>query len=289
MQKFFNDKPPYVYSYTMREAIYNNPPALCKYSYYPHIVFLSSYELEEYIKISKQLLKFLDSFTGKFKDCQEVEMLLLKRKRIIHKAENKKEVFKQIIAAEFKKRKNLKYTLVYVPEGLETDYSNLDEYNENEEELHLINEYTKIVSATDKSIMVKQYTSNSKDRDNILKDFANGKVHVMTSMKCLDEGVDIPRAELAIFCASTGNPRQFIQRRGRVLRLHKDKVHAVIHDLIVVPLINNESDTFEMERHLVERELERVVDFSSLSMNKMDTYEILEEILEYYKLNLSDF
>ena len=178
---------------------------------------------------------------------------------------------------------------MYVPEGLETDYSNLDEYNENEEELHLINEYTKIVSATDKSIMVKQYTSNSKDRDNILKDFANCKVHVMTSMKCLDEGVDIPRAELAIFCASTGNPRQFIQRRGRVLRLHKDKVHAVIHDLIVVPLINNESDTFEMERHLVERELERVVDFSSLSMNKMDTYEILEEILEYYKLNLSDF
>jgi superfamily II DNA or RNA helicase len=288
MQKFFNDKPPYVYSYTMREAIYNNPPALCKYSYYPHIVFLSSYELEEYIKISKQLLKFLDSFTGKFKDCQEVEMLLLKRKRIIHKAENKKEVFKQIIAAEFKKRKNLKYTLVYVPEGLETDYSNLDEYNENEEELHLINEYTKIVSATDKSIMVKQYTSNSKDRDNILKDFANGKVHVMTSMKCLDEGVDIPRAELAIFCASTGNPRQFIQRRGRVLRLHKDKVHAVIHDLIVVPLINNESDTFEMERHLVERELERVVDFSSLSMNKMDTYEILEEIKQIHMTRKDD-
>ena len=88
--------------------------------------------------------------------------------------------------------------------------------------------------------MVKQYTSNSKNREDILKSYEEGKVHVLTSMKCLDEGVDVPRSELAIFCSSTGNPRQFIQRRGRVLRLHKDKVHAVIHDLVVVPEISVE-------------------------------------------------
>jgi len=289
IQDFFHDRPPYIFSYPMREAIYGNPPALCKYTYFPHVVTLSENELNEYIKISKQLLKFHDSKTGKFKDCQELEMLLLKRKRIIHKAENKKVIFRSIINEEFKKQQRLRYTLIYVPEGLEPDYSTIDEYFEDEDELHLIDEYTKIVSNTDSSIMVMQYTSKSQSREKILQDFANGKVHVLTSMKCLDEGVDIPRSEFAIFCASTGNPRQFIQRRGRVLRIHKDKVHAVIHDLIVVPVISNDSKYYEMERSLVRNELKRVVDFSDLSMNKIDTYEILKETLEFYNLNLYDF
>jgi superfamily II DNA or RNA helicase len=151
----------------------------------------------------------------------------------------------------------------------------------------LINEYTKAVSHTDDSVMVKQFTSNSTNREEILKNFEESKIHVLTSMKCLDEGVDVPRSELAIFCASTGNPRQFIQRRGRVLRLHKDKIHATIHDLVVVPEIADES-TFEMEKGLVKKELERVVDFANLAMNKTETYETLKNILDYYNLNLND-
>jgi superfamily II DNA or RNA helicase len=106
-------------------------------------------------------------------------------------------------------------------------------------------------------------------------------------MKCLDEGVDVPRSELAIFCASTGNPRQFIQRRGRVLRVHKDKSHATIHDLVVVPEVSDES-TFEMEKGLVKKELERVVDFSNLALNKTYTYNTLKNILQYYNLDIND-
>jgi superfamily II DNA or RNA helicase len=119
-------------------------------------------------------------------------------------------------------------------------------------------------------------------------DFEQRKTHVLTSMKCLDEGVDVPRSELAIFCASTGNPRQFIQRRGRVLRLHKDKIHATIHDLVVVPEVSNNESTFEMEKSLVKKELERVVDFANLAMNKTETYNSLKEVLDHYDLNLND-
>jgi superfamily II DNA or RNA helicase len=287
IENFFNDRPPYIYSYTMRQAL--DIGWLCKYTYYPHIVYLDDSELIEYIKISKQLLMYLNPLTNTYMDNPIVEMLLLARKRIIHKARNKKGVFKSILASEFWQRENLKYSLIYVPEGTDPDYSAIDEYEEDAEDNSLINEYTKLVSETDDSIMVKQYTSKSKDRNEVIKDFEAGKVHVLTSMKCLDEGVDVPRSELAIFCASTGNPRQFIQRRGRVLRLHKDKTHAVIHDLVVVPRINPEDDNFAMEKNLIKKELERVVDFSELSMNKMDTYEELEELLDYYNLNLNDF
>jgi len=136
--------------------------------------------------------------------------------------------------------------------------------------------------------MVKQFTANSGNRDEILKDFEKGKIHVLTSMKCLDEGVDVPRSELAIFCASTGNPRQFIQRRGRVLRLHNDKIHATIHDLVVIPDADANEGSFEMERSMVRKELERVVDFANLSMNKTETYDVFKSILEIYNLNLND-
>ncbi|MES2478296.1 MAG: DEAD/DEAH box helicase family protein [Bacteroidota bacterium] len=287
IQEFFNDKPPYIVSYSMEEAL--NIGWLCKYTYYPHIVKLTDLEMGKYKELSLQLLKMglFDKETGAFRSSPEIEKKLLERKRIIHKAANKLEAFKGILKSEFDKRKNLKYTLVYVPEGIETNFDENDFGIETEDENRLIDEYTKAVSNTDDSIMVKQFTSNSTNREEMLKNFEENKIHVLTSMKCLDEGVDVPRSELAIFCASTGNPRQFIQRRGRVLRLHKDKIHATIHDLVVVPEIADES-TYEMEKGLVRKELERVVDFANLAMNKTATYETLKDILDYYDLNLND-
>lgn len=287
IQKFFNDEPPYIVSYSMEEAL--KIGWLCNYTYYPHIVKLTDQEMERYKVLSLQLLRLglFDKETGTFRSTPEIEKKLLERKRIIHKAANKLESFKRILKREFGIRKNLKYTLVYVPEGKESSFEHLDYSIETDDENKLINEYTKAVRQTDDSVMVKQFTSKSLNRDQILQDYENGKIHVLSSMKCLDEGVDVPRSELAIFCASTGNPRQFIQRRGRVLRLHKDKIHATIHDLIIVPEVSD-TTTFDMEKGLIKKELERVVDFANLAMNKIDTYDTLKKILDYYNLNLND-
>ena len=288
IQEFFNDAPPYIVSYSMEKAL--NMGWLCKYTYYPHVVELTDQEMEKYRDISLQLLRMglFDNETGKFRSTPEIEKKLLERKRIIHKAANKLFAFKDILRVEFNERKNLKYTLIYVPEGTEANYEEIDCSVETDDENRLINDYTRAVSSTDDSVMVKQFTANSENREEILKNYEEGKIHVLTSMKCLDEGVDVPRSEFAIFCASTGNPRQFIQRRGRVLRLHKDKIHATIHDLVVVPTVNANENAFEMEKGLVMKELERVVDFANLAMNKTDTYETLRGILDYYNLNLND-
>ncbi len=285
IQEFFNDKPPFIFEYSMQKAIEKG--VLCKYEYFPHIVFLNNIELNEYSKISKTLAKFFDNNTGTYKKDPIVETLLLKRKRIIHKATGKEEIFNNIITKEFNKRGNLNYTLVYVPEGIEPDYSEIEVDRENEEEEKLIDNYTRIVSSINSSIIVNQFTGNTKNRNEILSGFSNGKINVLTSMKCLDEGVDIPRTELAFFCSSTGNPRQFIQRRGRILRTHKDKRNAVIHDLIVVPkLFNNSDTTFDMEKNLVTKELERVVNFAFLAMNKYDAFETLKKVTKHYNISL---
>mgnify|MGYP005852345125 CR=1 FL=1 len=285
IEEFFKDTPPFVFNYSMKQAMEKG--WLSQYKYYPHIVKLTDIELEEYKKKSKQLARYFDNKTKRYKECPEVKRLLLDRKRIIHKAENKLIVFKKILNKQFSKKGSLKFTLVYVPEGVEPNYENIDEHVEDAEDIALIDEYTRAVSRTDSAIMVKQYTSKTDNREKVINNFQEGSIDVLTSMKCLDEGVDVPRSELAIFCSSTGNPRQFVQRRGRVLRIHEDKTFAIIHDLVVAPEINDET-TYEMEKSIINKELERVVDFSRLSMNKPDTYISLKPILSYYNISLND-
>ncbi len=285
MEEFFNDSEPYTYSFSMEKAITEG--ILCKYYYHPHIVQLTSDELKEYMEITKKLSKFFDSKSGSFEITDVVQMLLLKRKRIIHKAVNKLAATRKILQDRFNKEGHLKYTFVYVPEGSTPDLEEDDQADD--ETINIINQYTREIGRIDDSIRVNQFVSGMANRNEVLDQFKDGRIDVIASMKCLDEGVDIPRAEHAIFCSSTGNPRQFIQRRGRILRKHADKDIAVIHDLIIIPnLIDSDanSDTFRAERSLVEKELERVMYFASLSINPFETESVFEEVCQHYDLNI---
>lgn len=288
---FFGCHDGYTFEYDMQEAINNG--FLCRYRYYPHLVKLNDSEMAEYMRISLQLAKFFNADNENFPKSDDILMrLLLKRKRIIHKAKNKEAIFREIIHNRYTEKGNLKYTLVYVPEGAKPDDNTsdmfdtaetvaTDDYSEN-----LIDVYTQIVQDVSKTTTVKKFTSVVKGRNEILDKYAKGEIEVLTSMKCLDEGVDVPRSEMAIFCASTGNSRQFIQRRGRILRKHPDKHLAIIHDLVVAPEINSSMENYNMERSLLRGELNRVRDFAVLSENADFAYTELEEVLSYYNLPL---
>lgn len=291
IMRFFGCENDYTYQYSMAEAIEDK--FLCRYRYYPHIVRLTPAEMEEYLEISRKLTKYYmfnrDSFRPK--DDSILTALLLKRKRIIHKAANKLAMFQKILKLRLEDRGNIRYTLVYVPEGNKPDedadmYDSSDTMSDDKESAHLIDVYTKIVRDMSPTTTVKQFTSSSTERDAMLKDFAEGKLDVLTSMKCLDEGIDVPRSELAIFCASTGNPRQFIQRRGRILRMHPDKHMAEIHDLVVAPEVCESEESYKMERNMLANELKRVYNFASLSENFDDTIRELENTLDYYNISI---
>ena len=107
-------------------------------------------------------------------------------------------------------------------------------------------------------------------------------------MKCLDEGVDIKRAEIAIFCSSTGNPRQFIQRRGRILRTHPDKKFATIYDMVVVPNIDDlySGDNLQMERSILQGELRRVHEFAGLALNHYQALKVLEDVANKFDIDI---
>lgn len=291
IKRYFNIKDGYTYEYSMGEAIQNG--VLCHYEYFPHVVHLNEEEMVEYYALSKKIAKFYDPYTDTFKDSPALTALLIKRKRIIHKAYGKINEFTRIVNDMFEEKGSLKYTMVYSPEGVCPDEvlytTELEDRDTlDDEELPMIDIYTKIVSEVEPHVTVEQFTSKEGNRGEILENFTNGSTHVLVAMKCLDEGVDVPRAENAIFCASTGNPRQFIQRRGRILRMHPEKRRAYIHDLVVAPYVDTEFETYRMERSLIKNELRRVRDFALLADNPEYAENTLQEILEYYDLNFKD-
>ena len=279
IEGFFNDSFPYCYSFSMERAIKEGK--LCSYCYYPVIVHLNEDEEEEYQKLTRALLYHYDSKLGKLKESQEVTNLLMKRKRIIHKAQDKYRAFNNILDLLIEQGKS-QYIFVYAPEG--KDY-------EDENESAIIDKLQRITVSRYPSLNINTIIGEdtAEMRSAKIQAFSEGKMNMLFAMKCLDEGVDVPRAEIGIFTSSTGNPRQFIQRRGRILRTHDDKQKAIVYDMIVVPNFraNRMDSAFDMERNQVRSELARVAHFASLALNYYEAENALTEVLSYYKFSLS--
>lgn len=295
---FSTSKEEYTFEYNMKTAIDNK--VLCRYYYYPKIVSLEQNEQDEYLKISKELSKYIDPETGRYRESDYVNNLLIKRKNIIHKASRK--VYELISIVSEIGKENFKNAFIYVPEGIEVDYTEDDGFQigievDNDK---LIDQYLSVLFSN-YGLRMAKFTGETKNRDQILEQFKTEKLDALLAMKCLDEGVDIPQTKYAIFCSSTGNPRQYVQRRGRVLRNFKGKDFAIIYDLIVKPTIDytdNNDKVSKIEKNIFLSELKRLVNFSVLSENKdsclkslenicydigIDIYELANKELENYK------
>ncbi|WP_181308771.1 DEAD/DEAH box helicase family protein [Rufibacter sp. XAAS-G3-1] len=283
--EFFNSHPPeYTYVYNMQKAIEDE--ILCRYNYYPKFIELTSEELATYREITKKLTKYIDPATGKYRDNPIVNNLLIQRKNVVHKAAKKENCLTEIID-EIGVDK-FKYAFIYVPEGNEPQYAKIDTVEFNEEDNRIIDNYTEILHK-DYNLRLRKFLGETTDRDEILGQFSRGELDAILAMKCLDEGVDVPRTQYAIFCSSTGNPRQYIQRRGRVLRTHKDKKMAYIYDMVVKPPIDitqGESKEYKLEKNLLKSELNRLINFAALAENKMYILREIEDLAQSYDIDI---
>ncbi|WP_298754871.1 DEAD/DEAH box helicase family protein [uncultured Psychroserpens sp.] len=274
VESYFDSySPEYTYSYPMKKAIESG--FLCKYEYYPYLTHLSHNEISDYRDISKKLLRHFDFKKGVYKE--SAERLLIERKRIIHQASNKKVIFKEILQGILERENgNISHTLVYVPEGYEHDYSNKSDYITEIDDKRIITQYSKIISEL--GISTHQILGETPERQKILKKFEEGKIDILTAMKTLDEGVDVPATRNAVFCASTGNPRQFIQRRGRILRNFPGKKMAFVYDIVVAPSpefwegesVKTKQLLKKMEENIFRGELYRVANFLYACENRHD-------------------
>lgn len=276
IERLFRDSYPYCYSFSMEQAI--KADRLMHYLYFPRIVYLEGEEMEKYQMYTRMLLKYYDPTKKALKENTEVKNLLMQRKRILHKAHDKYRVFEGVID-ELVQKSLTSYCFVYAPEGFDI----------HDKQERILENLQKFVNDKYPQIKTNSLLGGDSRRKEKIMAFQDGHIDMLFAMKCLDEGVDVPRTEVGIFTSSTGNPRQFIQRRGRLLRKHKDKKFATIYDLIVVPNFNYNRDpsTFELERSLVKGEMTRVAYFASLASNYHEIADTLSEIADYYELELS--
>jgi len=270
LARFFG---PQLIEFGLKEAIERR--FLCQYYYYPVPVPLTEEEMEEYKQLSIQIARAYGR--GEADDdgpSDRLKGLLIKRARLVGMAANKLSHLASLLLA----KRDSSYNIVYCGDASDGDERHVEKV------LRLIGGKV--------GMRANKFTSeeSAPTRQQLLSLFGQGEIQTLVAIRCLDEGVDIPRAETAFILASSTNRRQFIQRRGRVLRRAPGKETATIYDFIAIPNIDQLRSVggaaLNVERKLVERELGRVNEFAELALNRGDALRELRDIKK--RLHLMD-
>ncbi|GAX37916.1 DNA phosphorothioation system restriction enzyme [Nodularia sp. NIES-3585] len=245
--------------FNLKDAIAQG--ALVHYLYYPILVELTETESMAYLKLTKKIGRALlyrereNGAARNFEDNEDLKPLLMQRARLIGTAENKLTALRELMET----RRESTHTLFYCSDG--------SQETGQRSSLRQLKAVAKILGV-DLGYRVSTYTAHTslKERETLRRQFESGELQGLVAIRCLDEGVDIPAIQTAVILSSSGNPRQFIQRRGRVLRPHIGKERATIFDMIVLPP-DLDRETIEIERNLLKKELRRFVEFADLADN----------------------
>ena len=271
--------------YSLDRAI--DEDKLTKYKYHPIPVYLTEEELEKYEKksyeISKCLIKAQD---GKYKLNKRGEILAMERARIVAGASQKLESLREYMIPYVQDNNILVYCGATNVIDEKSDYSGTDE-----EDVRQIEAVTRILG-NELGMEVAKFTSdeNMEIRSTIKEQFQRrDRLQAIVAIKCLDEGVNIPGIRTAFILASTTNPKEYIQRRGRVLRKAENKSFAEIFDFVTLPRELDSVSGLTVEQaqrdlSLVKNELARIKEFGRLSMNSMEANELIWEMQEAYHI-----
>ena len=285
LRNYFGEK---CIEYDLERAI--KEKKLTPYYYHPVIVYLEDDEVEHYrdlsYKISRECHK---DKRGKLKVTEKGKMLLLQRARIVAGARSKLEKLKSLMI-DFK---NDSHILVYCGatkvQTFEFDQSEYDEDGERQ-----IVAVSKLLG-NELGMKVTHFTSSesAEERENIKRRFSIADPYqAIVAIKCLDEGVNIPSIKTAFILASTTNPKEYIQRRGRVLRLAPNKPHAVIYDFVTLVKsledVNPYSSDYNSERALAKRELARIIEFGRIALNSREADKLINDITFAYNITTDE-
>lgn len=271
--------------YDLKRAI--DEDKLTKYYYHPIIVSLSDDELEKYRELSAKISKACKfNEDGRAELSEAAKTLLIQRSRIVAGAIEKIAVLKELMKDYVNDNQILVYCGATRPYNPALDESESDD--EGERQIVMISK----MLGLELGMAVRHFTSNesAKEREEIKAQFAETNPYqALIAIKCLDEGVNIPSIKTAFILASSTNPKEYIQRRGRVLRKYPGKDYAVIYDFVTLPRPLNEVDAYEdnkSEISLARREIARMKEFGYISQNPQETDKLIKEITVAYGLDM---
>ncbi|MDS4069331.1 MAG: DEAD/DEAH box helicase family protein [Candidatus Competibacter sp.] len=265
-----------VYEYSLSQAIAEG--RLCPYRYYPVLVTLTDEETDAYAEITAKLARFLARKDAEKEMEPAVLRLLIKRARLLAGAVDKLEALDRLIGALPEPPRR---AIFYCGDGRTTDAITADEVRQIQAVARLLGEKH--------GLRVRNFTyrESSQEWEEILQDLSGGFLDGVVAIRCLDEGIDLPELRMGFLLASSTNPRQFVQRRGRLLRNAPGKARAVIHDFIVRPPDlggSLDDEAFNLERAFFQRELQRIVEFCQMAENGPEALHSLHELRLNYHL-----
>lgn len=272
-------------SFSLKEAIQKG--FLTSYYYHPIVVYLNADEYEQYQEITKTIIRNGGASQENIDKNPYIEMLLIKRARIISGCKEKVPKLVEVM----KPYRTDNYILVYCGA---TKYDNDSSDLKDDDEVRQIEEVNKRLYY-ELGMKVHKFTSeeSKEERDEIKRMFASGtELQVITAIKCLDEGVNIPSIKKAFILASSTNPKEYIQRRGRVLRRAKGKEYAEIFDFITLPRPLEEvqfcsEEDLSCDLSLVRKEFLRMIDFAETARNPFEIDKLKEDIQNAYNQNFN--
>ncbi|MBS3695253.1 DEAD/DEAH box helicase family protein [Rhodococcus qingshengii] len=266
---------PIVFELGLAEAI--DMGALCRYTYHPRLVELNDEETQLYAELTNKIARCIAA--GGHPDDADPDsplgFLLRKRANVLGHAAGKLTALR----ADLKSHRDSWFQLVYCAEGRRPSPDG------EESGPQQLAEVMRLVG-NELGIPAHRYIGETSrtNRKLLLRRFSSGEdLQALVAMRCLDEGVDIPDARLGYLLASSSNPRQFIQRRGRLLRHAAGKTRAVIFDYLAVPKSGSPIN-FDVERSLLIREIERANEFGKVSENYGKTLDTLRPLRDHYHL-----
>ncbi|MDE7055991.1 MAG: DEAD/DEAH box helicase family protein [Lactobacillus sp.] len=275
LKDYFGEK---CIEYDLKRAIQENK--LTPYYYYPILVYFEEDEYKRYKELSYLISKECHKDRhGKLVITEKGKRLLLQRAGVIAGAKNKLAKLRKLM----EKYKDDTHILVYCGSTRTQDFS--EDFSEKDEDGERQIVSVSKMLGNELGMKVTHFTSNesAEEREVIKQCFASASPYqAIIAIKCLDEGVNIPNIKTAFILASTTNPKEYIQRRGRVLRLAKDKPYAVIYDFVTMaePLenVNPYNLDFNCEKALAKRELQRIIEFGEIAKNARDSDTLINDI-----------
>lgn len=242
---------------------------LCPYVYYPQFIDLDSFEMEEYLDLTKQIIMQSNKASDQ-EGRDRLARLQERRAAVLKKAHGKIPVLEKVLNE------------MEIQSGLLVYCNDREQINDAIEIIARCG-FTYRTFTGEEGTTPRIEFGGLSERDWILQSFGENDIQALVAMKCLDEGVDIPTAKVGIIMASTTNPREFIQRRGRLLRRSPGKSEAIIFDMIVAPRIpqNDQSDALKIARKIMQKELLRANEFAGDALNSLEVSgKVLGRMLE---------
>jgi superfamily II DNA or RNA helicase len=260
-----------VYKFDLGEAI--SEGFLTPYYYYPHIVYLNNEEFSIYRELTIKIVKAL-GIEEKNQSKSYIESLLIKRAKVIQGAEAKIPKLEELMN-EYAKKDSI---LVYCGS------TNVNEDLDTKRQI----DYIVRKLGIDLGMYVSRFTADEsqQERQNIINRFQSKEIQSIVAIRCLDEGVNIPSIRTVFLVSSSTNPKEHIQRRGRVLRNFPNKEFSEIFDFVVLPPDYSAFEDYEAgAKSIVIKELARVSEFCNLALNKEEVLGLIDSIMDKYNIS----